>query len=87
MVGPLIGAGLYYFFGYEKTMDINVFFELFLVVVFGVFNCGFKVYANEKRLIETIKKLREIGNNRTKTLAEDESEIFEEMERSANTET
>ena len=54
-------------------MNINMFFELGLGLLFFIFNCGFKVGQKEKHLIETVRKLKEIGDSRKKKLDKDES--------------
>ena len=68
LVGPVIGGVFYLYFGFERTMDINMIAEFILAGCFYYYNCGRKVKSQEKHLQETIKKLKEIGELRKKTI-------------------
>ena len=70
---------LYLYFGFEATMNINFFFELLLGLLYVLFNCGLNIKNKDKKLKETIARLKEIGENRQKKLDKDES-IGEIME-------
>lgn len=51
LVAPIIGGFMYdhmstdFNLAYRRTMDANAFFELFMAVLFILFNCGCSVYA------------------------------------------
>ena len=66
LVGPIIGGYMYDTLSkndniaYRKTMDINMFFELGMAVIFMLFNCGLLVYKQSQDQQAEIEKMSEI---------------------------
>lgn len=44
MMGPIVGGVMFDAFGYRKTLDYNMCFEVVIVVIFATLNCGIKVF-------------------------------------------
>jgi MFS family permease len=63
MIGPISGGLLFDAFGYRGVLDINMFFEFSVMILFAIFNCGFNVFKNDayhKREMKKMKKVSEI---------------------------
>jgi len=65
LFAPIIGGLLYDNLdindgnlSYRKTMDVTMFFELFMALFFIIFNCGCSVYAKDRQLKEDIKEMK-----------------------------
>jgi predicted MFS family arabinose efflux permease len=48
LVGPVLGGALCQLVEYQYTMDIHMFAELIVAILFAVFNCGLKVKEEEQ---------------------------------------
>ena len=65
-IGPIIGGWMYDIMSknentsYRITLDINMFFELIMVIVFLVFNCGLLVFKNTQQQQADLDKMNEI---------------------------
>lgn len=78
LVAPIIGGLMYDHLSptdedrsYRQTMDINMGFELFMALVFTIFNCG-RVFGDSKAQAAELEKMKEL----TKKLVEhDKSEV------------
>ena len=46
--------------GYETTMNFNMFFQLFVLLFFFRFNCGFGVFESQGRRNVELAKMKEI---------------------------
>ena len=66
LFGPIIGGWMYDVLSkndniaYRKTMDINMFLELGMTIVFIVFNCGLLVYKKAEEQKAEIEKMNEL---------------------------
>ena len=61
LVAPLVGGAMFDLFGYRTTMDFHMGLELICVLSFAYFNCGAKVFDRNNTLTESIKHLKEKG--------------------------
>ena len=60
LMGPIIGGVLYDAYGYEDTLNINMFMEFSFFLIFVIFNCGIFVFKNnnrDKKLMQTMKDI------------------------------
>ena len=65
MLGPIIGSFLYDAYGYRGVMDQIMIFNLSVCIIYIIFNCGPKVFANDafhKREMTKMKRISEIIN-------------------------
>lgn len=52
LIGPILGGILYDVVGYRSTMDINMFFELIIMVIFIKYNCGQTIFEDNRKFLE-----------------------------------
>ena len=61
LLGPIFGGAMYDAYKYRKTIDCNMIFEMIMVAIFLLFNCGIFVFKRDKMMQELLKKLQDMG--------------------------
>lgn len=61
MLGPVIGGGLFSAYGFVPTLDANMIASAVVAVIFIVFNCGPKVFHNDREHKKVMRRMKKIA--------------------------
>lgn len=60
LFGPIIGGLMYDSLGYRTTMNANMFFQFWMLILFFSCNCGFGVCELERQRRQQMQAMRQI---------------------------